>query len=209
MQTVKNKTTVLILVFKEFLQTSIRPLISVLYAKGYHDFLLKNVCLPLPKNFAEEPFSVSENFWYRKKLGIRQGRASRFSVKIVLSHTAEKLRRGTLYGVTNFGYQKTLYLRRLCHDFLSKNFCLTVPKHFVEELFCAVFQKIYGRGEVSSFSSEKFLSHCAKNFVEEPLSVSLISGTEIDWMRRWGGVSRYSFEFSLSHSAKNFVVEPP
>ena len=34
LQTVKNKTTVLILVFKEFLQTSIPPLISVLYAKG-------------------------------------------------------------------------------------------------------------------------------------------------------------------------------
>ena len=36
LQTVKNKTTVLILVFKEFLRTSIPPLISVLYAKGYH-----------------------------------------------------------------------------------------------------------------------------------------------------------------------------
>ena len=30
LQTVKNETTVVILVFKEFLQTSIRPLISVL-----------------------------------------------------------------------------------------------------------------------------------------------------------------------------------
>ena len=36
LQTVKSKTTVLILVFKEFLQTSIPPLISVLYAKGYN-----------------------------------------------------------------------------------------------------------------------------------------------------------------------------
>ena len=34
LQTVKNKTTVLILVFKEFLLKSIPPLISVLYAKG-------------------------------------------------------------------------------------------------------------------------------------------------------------------------------
>ena len=33
LQTVKNKTTVLMLVFKEFLQTLIPPLISVLYAK--------------------------------------------------------------------------------------------------------------------------------------------------------------------------------
>ena len=55
LQTVKNKTTVLILVFKEFLQTSIRPLISVLYAKGYHYFPSKNFCLTVPKNFIEEP----------------------------------------------------------------------------------------------------------------------------------------------------------
>ena len=67
LQTVKNKTTVLILVFKEFLQTSIRPLISVIYAKGYHDFPT------VPKNFVGEPFCVSENFWYRKMLGIREG----------------------------------------------------------------------------------------------------------------------------------------
>ena len=66
LQTVRNKTTVLILIFKEFLQTSIRPLISVFYAKEYDDFPLKNFCLTVPKNFVEEPFFVSENFWYRK-----------------------------------------------------------------------------------------------------------------------------------------------
>ena len=41
LQTVKIKTTVLNLVFKEFSQTSLPPLISVLYAIGYHDFLSK------------------------------------------------------------------------------------------------------------------------------------------------------------------------
>ena len=67
------QTTVLILVFKEFLQTSIPPLISVLYAKGYHDFPLNNFRLTVPKNIVEEPFCVSENFCYRKMLGIREG----------------------------------------------------------------------------------------------------------------------------------------
>ena len=43
LQTVKNKTTALILIFKEFLQTSIPTLIPVLHAKGYHDFQLKNL----------------------------------------------------------------------------------------------------------------------------------------------------------------------
>ena len=70
---VKNETTVLNLVFKEFLQTSIPPPISVLYAKGYHDFPLKNFCLTVPEKFVEEPFCVSEKFWFRKMLGIREG----------------------------------------------------------------------------------------------------------------------------------------
>ena len=34
------------------------------------------------------------------------------------------------------------------HNFLSKIFCLTVPKNFVEEPFCAVFQKISGSEKV-------------------------------------------------------------
>ena len=68
LQTVKNKTTVLILVFKEFSQISIPPLISVLYAKGYNYFPLKNFRLTVPKNFVEEPDCVSENFGSRKTL---------------------------------------------------------------------------------------------------------------------------------------------
>ena len=55
LQTVENKTTVLILVFKEFLQKSIRPLISVLYAKGYHDFPLKHFCLTVQKISSGNP----------------------------------------------------------------------------------------------------------------------------------------------------------
>ena len=96
LQTVKNKTTVSILVFKEFLQTSIRPLISVLYAKGYHDFPLKNFCLTVPKNIVEEPFCVSENLWYRKMLGIREGAGITIFRQNCLSHSTETFRRGTL-----------------------------------------------------------------------------------------------------------------
>ena len=34
------------------------------------------------------------------------------------------------------------------HDFPSKNFCLRVPKFFVVENFCAVFQKVSGSGKL-------------------------------------------------------------
>ena len=44
-----------------------------IYERGeYQDFPLKNFCLTVPKNFIEEPFCVSENFWYRKMLGIKE-----------------------------------------------------------------------------------------------------------------------------------------
>ena len=71
LQTVENKTTVLILVFKEFLQISILLLISELYAKGYHDHTLKTFCLTVLNHFVEEPFYVSESFGYRKIFCLR------------------------------------------------------------------------------------------------------------------------------------------
>ena len=55
LQTVKNETAVLNLVFR-VLKTSIPPLISVFYAKEYHNFPLKNFCLTVLKNFVEEAF---------------------------------------------------------------------------------------------------------------------------------------------------------
>ena len=71
LETLKNKTTVLILVFKESLQTSIAPLISVLYAERYHDFPLTNFRLTVPKHFVEEPLCVSESSTCRKTLCLR------------------------------------------------------------------------------------------------------------------------------------------
>ena len=68
---VENKTTVLILVFEEFLQTSIASLIFVLYAKGYHDFPLKNFRLTVPIISSRNP-SASESFGYRKFLCLRE-----------------------------------------------------------------------------------------------------------------------------------------
>ena len=93
---------------------------------------------------------VSENFWQQNFFMDKKGGISRVSVENFLSDSAEKIRSGTLQCVINFGYQKILCFRGLCNDFLSKKFCLTVPKHFVAEPFCAVFQrncsseKVYG-----------------------------------------------------------------
>ena len=66
LQTVNNKTTVLILVVEEFLQTSIPPLISVLYAKGYNYFPLKNFRLTVPKIFVGIPSMFEKNWGIEK-----------------------------------------------------------------------------------------------------------------------------------------------
>ena len=51
------------------------------------------------------------------------------------------------------------------HNFPLKNFCLTVPKNFVEEPFYAVFQ---GRGKYQDFPSKIFCLTAPRHFVEEP-----------------------------------------
>ena len=66
-------------------------------------------------------------------------RVSRFSVEKFLSHGAEKFRRGTLLCFRKFLVPKNVRDKRGggYHDFLSKLFCLTVPKKFVGEPFRA------------------------------------------------------------------------
>ena len=62
----------------------------------YQDFPWKIFCLTVPKNFVGEPFSVSL-ISGTEKVSIREGvRVSSFSVENFLSHSAEKLRKGTL-----------------------------------------------------------------------------------------------------------------
>ena len=75
----------------------------------------------MPKNAVGEPFSLSlisdiEKIWMRGWWG--GGTVSRYSVENFLSHSAEKIRRTTLCGVTNFGYRKMLGINRknIWHD---------------------------------------------------------------------------------------------
>ena len=114
-----------------------------------NDFLSKNFCLTVPKHFVVEPFCAVFQKNSGSKIFIdKKGGISRVSVENFLSDSAEKFRSGTLQCVINFGYRKILCFKGLCNDFLSKKFCLIVPKHFVVEPFCAVFQKISGSKKV-------------------------------------------------------------
>ena len=88
-----------------------------------------------------------------------------------------------------------------------------MPKIFVGEPFCAVFQKISGsekvngseRGGVSRFSVESYLSDSAEKFRGwgESFSVSFISGIDKVWIRGGEAVSRCSVgKFSVSQCRK-------
>ena len=143
--------------------------------REYRDFLSNFFCLTVPKKFVEEPFFALQNFWYRKSLWIRGGRkgVSRFFVGFFLSDSAEKFRMGTHQCVINFGYRKILGFRELCHDFVSKLFCLTLPKKFVEKPFWSLLLKISGLekkirirggggGKYHDFLSKLFVWQCRK-----------------------------------------------
>ena len=76
---------------------------------------------------------------------------SRFSVENFLSHSAENIRRGESFSVSLISGIEKFYASEgyvTIFDFLSKLLCLTVPKNFKGEHFCAVFQKTSGSEKV-------------------------------------------------------------
>ena len=165
LQTVKNKTTVLILVFKEFLQTSMPQLISVVSAKGYYDFPLKNLLSHSTEKFRRGTLLCFTKFRYRKILRIRGG-LLQFSAEFFSSHSAKSFRRGILQCFINFGYRKVLCIGGGI-KVLSNFFCLRGPKNFVGEPFCVSqnfgYRKMLGvrEGQVSRISVKFLLSHSA------------------------------------------------
>ena len=65
-----------------------------------------------------------------------------------MSHSAENFRKGILLFLRKFLVSKSFMDEKGFYIFPSRIFCLTVPKKFVEEPFCAVFQKISGIEEI-------------------------------------------------------------
>ena len=74
----------------------------------------------------------------KKYMDKKEGEVSRFSFEIFLSHSAEKLRRATLHGATNFGYRKMLCFRGLCQDFCRNFLSHSAEKFRRGILLCCV-----------------------------------------------------------------------
>ena len=101
----------------------------------YQDFPSKSFCVTVPKNFGEESFTVAGlsgtgNVWIGRGV-------SRFSVEKFLSDSPESLRREsfTVASFSSSEKRKSLDRRGEYPYFLSKIFCLRVPKFLVEESF--------------------------------------------------------------------------
>ena len=52
-------------------------------------------CLTIPKNFVGEPYCLRKSLVLKNFLNKKGEGVSRFPVKVFLSHTSEKFRRGT------------------------------------------------------------------------------------------------------------------
>ena len=173
----------------------------------YHDFLSKIFCLTVPKIFVGESCSVAL-ISGTKKFGDGGGGVWRFYVEKFLSHSAEKFRRGILYCCINFGYRKSLDKGGEYHDFLSKIFCLTVPKFSVGESFNVAFfsgtkkslEKRGGGTEYQDFPSKFFYLTVPKISVVES-TVGLNSGSEKVW-RREGSITIFRRNFFVSQCRK-------
>ena len=92
--------------------------------RGYHDFLWNFFCLRVPKKFPKS------TLLFQKTSGLKKLHRIVYHdfVENWFSHSSEKIRRGTLLFSEIFLYRKSFWIGGGYHDFLSKLFCLTVPK---------------------------------------------------------------------------------
>ena len=133
---------------------------------------------------------------------------SRFSIENFLSYSTEKFCRGTLPCFTKILVSKSFMDKRggrECHDFLSKFFCLTVPKTFVGEPFSVSLisgiEIFYAyEGTFTIFYRKSVVSQCRKSslgnpsvFHYFPISKNFFPMT---------GMSRFSLKILFSHYRK-------
>ena len=147
--------------------------------------------------------------------GLERGRVSQLFVKIVLSHSTKKLRRGTLRCFRKFLVSKNFMLQRVIARFSVEMFLShSAEKNFVEEHFCGVFQKfpvakkfMYKReGKYQDFPSKFFCLTVPKYIVGEPLCFTNFGYRKILCFRGLCHDFLSKF-FCLKVTKRNFVEE--
>ena len=131
------------------------------------------------KSFVKEPFCFPEIFWYRKKIMEKRGLITIFS-RIFWAHSAEKFYGHPFNVSENLGYRKILCLIGGITIFRRKFFVSQCRKISWASLQClrkfGVSKNFMHMHKYHKFSSKIFTLTVPKNFVNEPFSVSPISG---------------------------------
>ena len=112
---------------------------------GHQDFLSKIFCLTVSKDFVRYPSVLClRKLTIAKKIMKERGE-SKFSLENSLSHSAENFPRRNPLVFHYFRVSKTNYASECYVSISSRDFCcLTQPKNFLGEPFCAVFHIFYG-----------------------------------------------------------------
>ena len=142
------------------------------------------------------------------------GGVSRFCVENFSSHSAETSVGRILYSFIFFGYRKSLHARGLEYqDFLSKVFCVTVPKFSVGETFFAALisgiEKVWIRGGViSNFRRKLIVSQCRKLWQGNPLVFHKICLPEKVYELEGWGCQDFPWKIFCRTVPRTFVGEP-
>ena len=140
---------------------------------GYQHFPSKIFCLTVLKNFVEEPFCVSQVFWYRKMLGIRGGGHHDFPSKMFCLTVPNHFVEEPFCVSESFGNQKILSLRGENHDFY-RNFVVSQYQKKLRRRTLLCFKKFLvskkvmhkregeEKGSITTFCREVFVSQCRK-----------------------------------------------
>ena len=120
-----------------------------------------------------------------------------FPSKDFVSHSTEKIPRGTLVSQKGYGVEFFLIIGvpRFC-----RFFCLTLPKIFVEEPFCV--SECFGhrntlclRGEHHDFVSKNCWFTVPKKFVDEPFCLSQSGIQELHGKKGGGSITFFVKNF--------------
>ena len=140
---------------------------------GISRIYMEIFCLTVRKNFVEEPFCVSQSFWYRKKLWIRgEDRGSitifrqKFFVTVPRIFVGEPLSAILISGIEKFhAYEWNItnfYGNFLPHS--TKKFCCGTLLCFTKFLVSKKLMDNRGEegGSITFFVHNFFLSQCQK-----------------------------------------------
>ena len=168
-------------------------------------FFRRKFCPTVPKNF------VGGTLVFQKCSGIENfldNRGITILSKFFLSHSAEKIREGTLLCFRKFLVRKKIMDKTGDHDFSSKNLSQSAEKFREGTLSCfrkfLVWKKLWIREGDPLFSLESFCLRVPKKIVGEHRKFFCLRISRFSVR----GVPRFSVDYFMSHDAETFVGEP-